>query len=350
MSLDVEPALVIRADGGPSVGGGHIMRSLALAQEWRLRGGTVDYLIPPEAKGFEERLLDEGIRVHCIDPAGDENGGVTADVARECGASWVILDGYRFSPSFHATLRECSPELGILSVDDNRDYRDYSSNIVLNTNPYASEELYKGVESKLLLGSRFALLRSEFRLLAGRPAPVSGPVTTVVVSMGASDPDNATTDVLAALNGTGFDGELRVILGPGYRHAEPTLPRGGTLLRSVADMSAEFRRADLVIGGSGSTCWELCYLGRAMVAVVLAENQRRVGESLQPALAAEVAFASEDIGSAIERALSAGAAERLATAAASLIDGMGASRVVAEMQGAPFWLRRVASTDAERLF
>ncbi len=52
--------LYIRADATTQIGTGHLMRCIALAQEWKNCGGKVTFLSNCESDELRQRIIDEG--------------------------------------------------------------------------------------------------------------------------------------------------------------------------------------------------------------------------------------------------------------------------------------------------
>jgi spore coat polysaccharide biosynthesis predicted glycosyltransferase SpsG len=50
------PTLLIRADASVQIGTGHIMRMIALGQEWQARGGEVVFACAEVTPAMRERL------------------------------------------------------------------------------------------------------------------------------------------------------------------------------------------------------------------------------------------------------------------------------------------------------
>src|SRR5216683_3247637 len=101
-------SLLVRADANGQNGSGHFMRCLALAQAWQERGGTPIFLMAPGASGLEKRLEDDNIGEVRLsaEPGSIGDADETAAVALRQNASWVVLDGYQFSPEYQRTLKD----------------------------------------------------------------------------------------------------------------------------------------------------------------------------------------------------------------------------------------------------
>jgi spore coat polysaccharide biosynthesis predicted glycosyltransferase SpsG len=55
--------LIIRADASTTMGTGHIMRCLALAQAWQDQGGQVIFVLADKSMAIENRLRSEKMQI-----------------------------------------------------------------------------------------------------------------------------------------------------------------------------------------------------------------------------------------------------------------------------------------------
>lgn len=336
-------ALVVRAESSDTIGAGHAMRCLAIAQEWIRRGGQVIFLARGQLAWVSERLREEGCEVVRLSaPAGTENDAQeTLELCRAKGGSRLVVDGYWTGSGFIPMLREFEP----LVVDDFGGRSFAGARWLLNPGCDKHPDFYhysdlEGVE--LLAGSKFLPIRREFlaaREVAEQP---KGGLRNVLVTLGGGQtshlaaavtemllrclPEETLIKVIATV--TPEDGRLVAVA---------AASRGRV---SISDISSEFpllvSNADLVVCGAGSTTWEVCCLGRPAVLLVLADNQERVAASVKAAGAAVVVEArSGDFSDPLAAELSALTPERrtdMATRAAGLVDGLGASRIVDRIQ------------------
>lgn len=337
--------LLVRADAYPLIGVGHVMRCLALGQYWQDMGGSASLIACRLADGIRDRLEAEGIETIVTDAeigsAADLEA--TVEAARSRQVRWVVLDGYRFRVEHQRMLRQAG--LGVLAIDDNAEMEQFECELVVNQNIHASPELYAGrcsPETELLLGTRYVLLRREFRRLGDKREARRIPeqVDRILVTLGGGDPDNVTGRVMRALASLGAS-ELAVdvIAGGANPHYDQlaelaqSLPGRFDLVRNATDMPQRIARADLAVTAGGSTCWEMAYLGLPNVVVVLADNQRACAAALdaqgcsvnlgwhEDCDEARIAEASADlVGDPKRRA-------EMSHAGMGLVDGEGVERV-----------------------
>jgi UDP-2,4-diacetamido-2,4,6-trideoxy-beta-L-altropyranose hydrolase len=258
------------------------MRCLALAEAWQDAGGRALFVIAKGSRAIENRLKSEGMGVvRLAAQRGSHDGALkTAKVARKVDASWIVLDGYRFSHTYQRRVRASGAKL--LFIDDNGITGRYHSDIILDQNVGAHERSYAEREpfTKLLLGSRYALLRREFLKWRGWKRKTPEIARRVLVTLGGGDAGNATAKVIEALDSVRIeDLEVRVVVG----HTNPHLRMLENLVRNarhffrieptVSDMAELMAWADAAVSGGGSTCWELMYMCLPSAVLTLAANQ-----------------------------------------------------------------------------
>jgi UDP-2,4-diacetamido-2,4,6-trideoxy-beta-L-altropyranose hydrolase len=355
--------LLIRADGGIQMGIGHIMRCLALGQAWQDKGGQAAFLMAGASSALVSRLTSEGMelpRLHAR-PGSDEDALETAAIARSMGATWVVVDGYHFGSAYQQRVRDGGSSL--LVIDDYGHTDHYRCDIVLNQNLHADESLYSHRESQteLLLGPRYALLRREFCRWQGWKRTIAETATKVLVTLGGSDPDNATLKVIEALrNDSGSRMKSVVVVGdcnPNYQAIETAAQKHSTeVMRGVTDLPALMAWADVAVSAGGTTCWELAFMGLPSLLLILAENQRASVEELDKlGVAKKIGWHSSITSSEMAQhinslSLSPLTRNVMSSRGSAMIDGLGAVRVISHMQGCNITLRRARESDCRLLW
>jgi UDP-2,4-diacetamido-2,4,6-trideoxy-beta-L-altropyranose hydrolase len=333
------PTLVLRADGGPGIGGGHVMRCLALAQAWGEGGGRAVFGAATLAPSLRQRLLDEGFDCIAIEAASGSpaDAEATAAAAASLGARVIVVDGYQFPVAFHQRLHDAG--MKIAAVDDNGEIGTGVADLVINQNRHASPALYaqRAGRARLLLGTEYALLRREFRTWQGPPRTFPVSARQLLVTLGAADPLNVTAEVIACV-GPALAGDIAivVVIGGSNPHADAItaravrLPNCRLLRDPGSDMPGLMAAADLAVCAGGSTMWEMARMGVPFIPIVIAENQR-----LAVAAMARDGYPTVD-GAAVARdlpaavaalAADAGRREALSRRGRQLVDGRGAERV-----------------------
>lgn len=265
-----EETLLVRADASVDVGAGHVMRCVALAQAWQDAGGKAVFAMVEPLPSVRERLLSEGIEVVPLEgrAGSPDDARCTVELAERRDAAWVVVDGYHFRADYQRALK--AEGVQVLFVDDDGSSEHYAADVVLNQNAYAAESSYPHREpyTRLLLGLRYVLLRREFGRWRDwkREIPILG--RNVLITMGATDPDNITSQALEALRETRVEGmEAIVVVGGNNPHHEllerlaAECPGSVRLLRDPANMPELMAWADLALIVAGGTLWESLSMG-----------------------------------------------------------------------------------------
>ena len=237
-------------------------------------------------------------------------------------------------------------------IDDLAD-RAHDCDALLDQTPGRRAEDYGALVPggcRLLLGPRYALLRPQFRAARGaalKRRRADGPVRRILVSLGATDPDNVTATVLEGLARAGVAAEVEVVMGAGAPHLAAVRARARALSGKMpvsvtvgaGNMAALMADADIAVGAAGTASWERCCLGLPAVVLVVAENQRAGAKALAGAGAARILDApagitATHVAAAVDGLCrSADERRRMALAAADLCDGRGVARVVDHLPG-----------------
>lgn len=360
-----EKTLIIRADAGPTMGIGHVMRCIALAQEWQETGGDVVFVLSRSSRPIEGKITREGFCVVFLDetPGSISDADHTRTIALRNNAVWIVVDGYQFNEEYQNRIRDEDQKL--LVIDDYGHAQNYCADIVLNQNVYATMNFYPRhhSRSRFLFGGKYTLLRKEFlrqKRVVGKTS--SRPVDRILVTMGGSDPDNVTSIVLDQLLPLIAGSPISIVVVAGTMNRfftdgkkSPDLPEKVRIIHATDEIPNLICNADIVITGAGTTAWETAFLGTPMIAIVLSENQERVASILEKAGAAIAIKDRANISNCLVPEVCAliespKLRKSLVTAAQQLIDGQGSSRVVMQMQNRNLRLRNVEIEDSEQLF
>jgi len=337
-----ESILLIRADAGIAIGIGHVMRCLALAQAWQDSGGDVVFAMAQPMPSMRDRLLSDGVSVDSIEavPGSREDAACVAELARQRGVAWVVVDGYHFDARYQRELKAAGMQ--VLFVDDNGQASPYAADIVLNQNANARPDLYqkRAPYTRLLLGSSYVLLRKEFKPWRDWVREIPDLGRKILITMGGSDPDNVTLKAIHALTQAKVQGlEAAVVVGRGNPHLESIeqmVSKDGLsirLHRDVTDMPKLIAWADMVLAAAGGTLWELLFMGCPVLSFARNDVQRAIVSELAAQgvvqdLGHPEKSDSASIGAAIaELGRSPGQRRRMSQLGRKCIDGRGAERI-----------------------
>jgi spore coat polysaccharide biosynthesis predicted glycosyltransferase SpsG len=280
--------LTIRADGGPEIGYGHLVRTGALAGEMLRHGHRITY-----ATTTPDHVADvcpDGVETLQLPSRSDVSPLI--DRLHEIGADAVLADSYPVDDSYQRAVRNSVP-LAVVS-DDTR--HPICADALVNGNLYARTLDYeiRGDEPVRCLGPDYLLLRREITRLTAREPPWHEDPTRVLVTMGGSDLDDLTPTVLRAFDG--FDLRVDAIVGPGFSEEQErdirTVAAGVStdvrIARDPDDLPERMFRADFAVSTASSTVYELLALGTPVVCQPIADNQDLIAVALEDRNAATV--------------------------------------------------------------
>ncbi|MCP5370559.1 MAG: UDP-2,4-diacetamido-2,4,6-trideoxy-beta-L-altropyranose hydrolase [Hyphomicrobiales bacterium] len=332
------PAALFRADASPMVGGGHVMRCLTLAQALAGRGWDCAFAAAADTGAAAPALAQSGFAVL-------ETGAGALEPEMVAGRDLLVIDHYAIGATDERRVRG---RVGRIAVIDDLADRDHDCDVLLDQNPGREAADYRDrvpAGCRLLLGARHALLRPAFAAArAGalaRRRPAAAP-RRLLVGFGMTDPHDLTSLALAAVEMSGLDVEVDVILGGGAPHLDAVRDRAARApfaARVHTDLAADrvaavMAAADLALGSAGGTAWERCTLGLPTLIVMDADNQRQGCAALAATGAARVVGRHGQVTAAdLAGALGGLAADparlaAMAEAAAAICDGDGLRRVV----------------------
>jgi len=359
--------VVFRADASLDMGTGHVMRCLTLANALRENGWECHFLCREQPGNLIEfiraqehhayplahspttansRSESEGVALaHAawLDASQLEDAAACQVTLEKIKPQWLVVDHYALDSRWEQAVM---PHFERLMVIDDLADRLHQCDLLLDqtfgrqAGDYARWVLN---DCTVLCGAQYALLRPEFAEL--RPYSLqrrySPELKRILVTMGGVDKDNATGQILDALDRTELPAgcQITVVFGATapwadtVRQQAATISHPITVLEGVSDMARLMADSDLAIGAAGATSWERCCLGLPTIMVVLAENQKRAASELVKAGAVTVFNLEPAALIPFEKVFSeltndSDRLVRMSKAARVVADGMGVHRIV----------------------
>jgi len=274
----MKPTIVIRADGGTSMGMGHIVRCLALAEMLK-----DDFLIFFAIQQPDEstRKLIEAVTIQI------EEMPITTDYAAEAIAftntltkeEIVILDGYHFNTEYQQAIKNKGCTL--VCIDDLHAWHQLAD-VVINHAEGIDKSMYSAEPyTKFCLGLDFVLLRQPFLQIKSETRKIHS-VKKIFISMGAADINNITQKFTEALIHTQGIEEIHLMLGA----INPHLSKLEQLIEenkkvkivkhfniSASELADLLRQCDVSICPASSISLESCAIGIGLISGHTANNQ-----------------------------------------------------------------------------
>lgn len=339
-------SVIIRADGSETIGMGHIMRCIGLAQELRQRGHHVLFLTGQNSNAVARRLAHEGFNQESVGvTAGtDADLEATTRAIQNHQADLLLVDGYAYQGPW---LEEVGTEtMKVMLWTDYVQSVSLPVDIILDQTPQADPVAYRQAcpSGKILAGLKYCVLREEF-LAKPNFRRLRTQANNLLITMGGSDPSGTTCTVLEALGKHESTINTKVIVGPANPNAQRIENLAKQLddcevYRSVSNMSSLIAWADIAISAAGITLWEFAYSGLPAIAISIAENQKSLAESLQDfGGGIDLGDADHLVTNSVISALGSMTqnSDALETASQKMmaqVDGQGVSRVANELESA----------------
>lgn len=299
--------VVIRADGGPRRGYGHLTRTAVLARELLSQGHRVTYLtltpdaardVRPEGVGVEQ--FAGGGTATASEHDGDEgeaDAGIKSEAdavvarARDLDADALVVDLGERSLSYQRRVADAI-EAFVLVLDDTG--ATVCCDLLVNGHVYASPADYSwvGAEPAWYVGGEYYFLDESFRALARRSPIARSPPERALITMGGSDVGNATPTAMAAFDGR--DLAVDVVVGPGFTNRDEIAATAETVdcrfdvVENPDDLPRRLFETDFAVTALGLTAYELAAVGTPFVGTVQAPDQRPKAKALADAEAALV--------------------------------------------------------------
>ncbi len=329
--------VLLRADGGPVLGWGHVMRCRSLALELRRLGwdplfyGTVDPspgpLVDESGQALPRVPVDQGWGE---DPG---RGSDTLRVARERRVKAVVVDSYEFRCEDFRVLTGAG--FPVIAIDDLGN-RDLPVDMVVNPNPLVTPAMYKGQNIPCVLtGEMFTLIRPE--VLALPRAGGWREAGAVLVTLGGGDVADLMRQVLRAIPAD-LDRPVVASVSPACPRRlleiwAQTAPSHRALSHDPGMLPDLMAQAGLAVTGGGTTLWELYYLGVPGIVLAWVANQKQTAAVIRKRqtsllLDIQAGFRPDPFREALHRLLTEpGLGEKMIERQHALIDGQGTRRV-----------------------
>ena len=336
--------ITFRTDASMSLGYGHVMRCLALADAFKKLGKKSVFIFSPNGdalykevvrKGHEYRILTSS-PLHSLGESEQADAYATLSNL-STSTKLVVVDHYQLGMDWEEVI--ISSDISLLAIDDI--FRSHCSQFLLDQNVIKSENFYVDNISKdcvYFFGPRYALLSESFQHLRHR-VKTRSKLEKIIIFFGGTDPDNETEKALLGVLAANKNFKIDVVIGGNNPHRSRLLKlcssTHSTLHIQTPHMARLMLDADLAIGAGGSASWERCCMGLPALISTQADNQVPIAATLHE-LGAVINLGmvdnltATDYRTAVER-LDPNLINNMSIAAMSITDGNGASYVASSI-------------------
>ncbi|MGN2369741.1 UDP-2,4-diacetamido-2,4,6-trideoxy-beta-L-altropyranose hydrolase [Clostridium cagae] len=270
--------IAIHANGGTTIGMGHIMRMLALAKELSFNNDVIFICKthkdnPYKYRAGLEKVKEQGF--NAVEVCEQNFMNEIKNIKADC----IITDSYDVNEEYFNIVKKHFKYSGY--IDDINTCNYFNVDFLINLNIYAKKLSYKtNNDTKLLLGSNYVLLRDEFRNSHNLSKNINSEIKKILITVGGSDNSNFTEDIIKKLNG--FDYELHIIVGPEFIYIDrlKAYENEKIKLHFNANMVQLMSECDVAISSCGGTLYELASCGTPTLGIIVADNQKLAAEDM----------------------------------------------------------------------
>lgn len=255
--------IFFRADAGQSIGYGHFIRTLALADMLKDDFDCVFYTQAPTEYQIGE--LNK-VCAYVSLPSDDSRFQLFLDALRE--GEIVVLDNYFYTTDYQRRIKERGCKL--VCIDDMHD-KHYVADAVVNHGPAMPDDFDCEPYTQLCLGNQWSLLRKPFL----EPLRSNKRENRLIVCFGGADPQHLTDKVVTMLIELNTPYEMTVILGETAYLSEENRKRVVVKNKLTAQQMAELFETSLVgILPSSSVRIEAVSRGLKVICGYFVDNQQ----------------------------------------------------------------------------
>jgi UDP-2,4-diacetamido-2,4,6-trideoxy-beta-L-altropyranose hydrolase len=264
--------IVIRVDGGSTIGLGHLVRCIALAQILKS-----DFAIQFVCIEIPDSIIqDLGANDFSFFKIESE-----ADFFKQLdGNEIVVIDSYVFDTAYQKHIKQIGCKL--VCIDDLHD-KDYVADLIINHSPGQDADIYNlKADTKLAMGIKYALLRPSFYKAAKQERNITE-INSILICLGGADPKNITKKVLQTISKIESLKEIIVVLGSSYvfRTSLDEMVRNNPKIKiktalSEHEMAEVMSSVDLAIVSASGTLFEVLATGAIPLICYYAENQKEL--------------------------------------------------------------------------
>jgi UDP-2,4-diacetamido-2,4,6-trideoxy-beta-L-altropyranose hydrolase/UDP-4-amino-4,6-dideoxy-N-acetyl-beta-L-altrosamine N-acetyltransferase len=276
----MERIIVFRADGSQTIGMGHFIRTLALAEMVNEHFQCFFATISPSKYQIDEI---EKVCHHRIDLPNDETHfDIFLNLLK--GNEIVVLDNYYFTTGYQKAIKDKGCKL--VCIDDLHDKVFYADLIInhapgINAGDYSAQSY-----TQFALGPEYALIRQTFSNARHNERRITK-IETLFICFGGSDPENLTESTLDVILEHYPSSRIIVVVGDCYNHLTQLssktkrFPNVELYQNIAAERMAELMlESDLAIIPASGTLLEAMKVGLPVIMGFYVANQEIAAKNI----------------------------------------------------------------------
>ena len=267
--------ILIRANSSSTIGTGHIMRDLVLAQEFE--DAKITFATQNLEGNINHKILEAGYDLEILESKEKKE---LVELIKKLQIDMLVFDSYDIDYAFEKCIKEQTGVI-IMSLDDT--YEKHHCDILLNHNINADKQKYKGLlpkDCELRCGAKYTLLREEFRV---EKEIQREKIYDVFIAMGGADTAQLNIKILEVLP---KDLKVALVTTQANRHLEALQKYvedkdNISLFVNSNEVAKLINQSKMAIITPSVTVNEVHFLGTEFIAIKTAENQSYMAQYLK---------------------------------------------------------------------
>ena len=277
--------VVIRADGGTSIGMGHVIRCLALAEMLK-DDFNITFAIQQPSESIKNTIHSITPNIISLPETSDYAEDVLNLLTHVKPADIIVLDGYNFKTDYQQAIKNNDNKL--VCIDDLHQWHQLADAVINHAEGAHVSDYSFEHYTKIRLGLKYVLLRKTFLQSSTKIRKIDG-VKKVFISMGAADVNNITQKFTEALLQIEGIEEIHSMLGsinPNLASIEKLIDSNKQIkIKTHFNIAAEELKAllqecDIAICPASSISLEASAIGIGLISGYTAPNQMGILKGL----------------------------------------------------------------------
>ncbi len=267
--------ILFRVDSSSSIGTGHIMRDLVLAEQYQ--DADITFATQDLPGNINHKIKEKNYKIEILESNFFEE---LDSLIKRFDIDLLIIDHYGIDYGFEKKIKSNNLDLKIFVLDDT--YEKHHSDILLNHNVYGKELLYEDLvpsTCELRCGAKHTLLRDEFIIEKQKGRQNKGGISNlnVFTAMGGADHSSINIDILNVLRKF-TNIHTHVVTTTANSHLDELKIyvenlKNVTLHINTTQIAKLMNEADFAIITPSVTINEIFYLNIPFIAIKTADNQ-----------------------------------------------------------------------------
>jgi len=269
--------ILFRTDSSSTIGLGHVMRCLVLAQRLKLENKNTNIIFATQKLDgdINSKIIDNGFKVHTLSSTKKNQ---LIKLLSLKNIDLLIIDSYEIGPKYEKEIIK-KIKCKTLVFDDM--FKRHNADIVLNHGLHVEKKSYKNLVSKntkVFCGSKYTILRDEFF----QQYKNSKDDNKIAIILGGNDIQNLSLKIAKLLKSINPKYKITVITTSVNKNiSQLKKEKDITLLVGIKNIAKILSKHSLIICASGGNLFEVMALKKHFINIQIADNQDSIVKFLK---------------------------------------------------------------------